>query len=194
MQYTLDYLCKMGFKVCSCFDVFTNSVAKSRVDNVPLVRHLSCSFAQHLINQVTILLRFCSQFLWSWDNVTAMLCPDLVVRDTVDNIKTLPARSLSLYGNKYSNKCVEYLISRVRNHDSNMWHVFSRCCVLWKYKMHNQLYVYVLLDRKCFVIHDLSWSVKSIASLAQGHPHFFIWAWFCDGPWQIQAVYQIWNR
>jgi len=30
--------------------------------------------------------------------------------------------------------------------------------------------------------------------LAQGRTHFFLWVWFYDGPWQTQAVYQIWSR
>ena len=75
----------MSFKVRSCLDVFANSVAESGVDNVPLVDHFRRSLAQHLVNQVAILPRLRSRCLRPRYNITAMLRPALLVRNSVNN-------------------------------------------------------------------------------------------------------------
>jgi len=87
-RITCFNLRKMSLKICASFDVFTNSVAEGSVDNVPLVRHLCGRLAQHLVDQVAILLRLCSYFLRPCDDVTAMLSPALLIRDTADNTQT----------------------------------------------------------------------------------------------------------
>jgi len=80
----------MRFKIRLCFDVFANSVSKSCIDDVPLVRHFSRRVAQHLVNQISILLRLCALVLRPADNVAALLSPALLVRYAADNTEKQP--------------------------------------------------------------------------------------------------------
>jgi len=69
----------MRLEIRARFHVFADSAAESRIDDVPLVRHLGRRLAEHLIDQIAILLRLGALLLRPRDNVAAVLRPALLV-------------------------------------------------------------------------------------------------------------------